>query len=291
MSSGTTFPALTPGTVEPTLSRALNPESERFFRAFIQRESGIQLGEDKQYLIYSRIAPVLSKWRIASLDELCLRLQGNCDNALRREIVESLTTHETLFFRDVAVYEVLRTTILPAIASRRLSSSTIRIWSAACSSGQEPYSLAMLLVEMGLSGWNIQITATDLSNSILERARSGVYLSIEVARGLSEERLSRHFDVDGQEFRIKDELRRFIRFQQADLRQAVFSLEPFDLILCRNVLIYFDGIDRTRVLENLSRSLAPGGVLLLGSSETTFSFGTGFVRRAAANAVYYEKPV
>ncbi len=268
--------------------KGLSPENDRFLRHFIHQESGILLGEEKDYLLHNRLTPILAQERLASLDELCQRLRRNEPSNVRRQVVEAITTHETLFFRDIAVFDALRTTILPEIAALRKSSRTIRIWSAACSSGQEPYSLAMLLLEMGFGAWNIQIVATDLSEKILERASAGKYHRIEVNRGLPAALLIKYFDRSQNEWLIKEPVRRMVRFIPFDLRHDMRQLGYFDLALCRNVLIYFDVDSRKKILSSLNGALFPGGYLLLGSSETTFSLNDSFSRRIIGRATFYQ---
>ena len=201
-----------------------------------------------------------------------------------------MTTHETLFFRDPAVYDALRTSIIPAIAIARKATRSMRIWSAACSSGQEPYSLAMLLLESGLGDWNIEILGTDLSTQILERAAAGSYLQIEVNRGLPAPLLVKYFQRSGLGWLVKSEVRKFVRFTQFDLRNNMRSLGAFDLVLCRNVLIYFDIETRKKILSGIRGVLHPGGYFLMGSSETTFSLDDNFVRSTCGATTVYQAP-
>ena len=182
----------------------LTNDNYAFLQSYIQRESGIALGEDKMYLLKSRLLPIIQQERVRSLDELCDRLRTGPTPALRRSVVEAMTTHETLFFRDPAVYDALRTSIIPAIARSRQATRSMRIWSAACSSGQEPYSLAMLLLEAGYADWNIEILGTDLSTQILERAAAGSYLQIEVNRGLPAPLLVKYFQRAGLGWLVKE---------------------------------------------------------------------------------------
>ena len=268
----------------------LTAESYAFLQQYIQRESGIALGEDKLYLLQSRLMPLAESEHLGTLEALCLRLKLGATDALRRRVVEAMTTHETLFFRDPSVFDGLRTALLPAIARSRETTKTLRIWSAACSSGQEPYSLAMLLLELGLGTWDIQILATDLSSQILERATLGRYLQIEVNRGLPAQMLVKYFERSGLEWRIKDHIRRMVRYTILDLRNSMRSIGPFDLVLCRNVLIYFDLETRKRILDSIYGTLAPGGYLVLGSSETTFNLDSKFVRQTFGNMLAYQVP-
>jgi len=274
----------------PPRTGTLNPENDRYLRAFIHQESGILLGEEKQYLLQSRLAPILKSYQINSFDELCVSLRSASNPELKRKVIEAITTHETQFFRDPSVYDLLRETILPEIVERRRFERKIRIWSAACSSGQEPYSIAILLDEMGCAGWDYQIVATDLSSQILDRARSARYLPIEVGRGMSKERLDHYFEELNQEWRLRENIRRIVSFQQVDLRQPMPWPEPFDLVLCRNVLIYFDAETRAQVFANIHRSLLPCGFLLLGSSEATVQIEAKFTRRTSGSCLFYQVP-
>jgi len=181
-----------------------------------------------------------------------------------------------------------RSEVLPEIARHRQATRTLRIWSAACSSGQEPYSLAMLLLEAGYRNWNIQILGTDLSSQILERAGAGRYLQIEISRGLPASLLVKYFERAGLDWQIKDEVRRLVRFSPLDLRQGLRALGPFDLVLCRNVLIYFDLETRRGILAGIRGVLAPGGYLMLGASETTFNLDNSFARKTVRNTVVYQ---
>lgn len=268
----------------------LSTDNYAFLRAYIQRESGIALGDDKLYLFKSRLLPIMERERVRSLDELCDRLRNAATPALRRHVVEAMTTHETLFFRDPAVYDALRASIIPAIARMRQATRSMRIWSAACSSGQEPYSLAMLLLELGFADWRIEILGTDLSTQILDRAASGSYLQIEVNRGLPASLLVKYFQRAGLGWQVKSELRKLVRFSQFDLRTNMGPLGAFDLVLCRNVLIYFDIETRKRILSGIRGVLHPGGYFLMGSSETTFNLDDNFVRSACGATTVYQTP-
>lgn len=277
--------------VEQTLARAadgLSPDNYAFLERYVHRESGIALGPDKLYLLKSRLQPVMDQEKLASLDALCERLRRAPNESLRRRIVESMTTHETLFFRDPAVFEMLRKDLLPELARSRASARALRIWSAACSSGQEAYSVSMTLLEAGFADWKIEILGTDISNQILERASAGTYLQIEVNRGLPAPFLAKYFMRAGLDWRIKDDLRRMVRFSNFDLRQSMSTLPQFDIILCRNVLIYFEIDARKRILSEMRSRLAPGGYLLLGASETILHTNGLFIRKTIGNSVVYQ---
>lgn len=268
----------------------LNHDNYAFLQNYIQRESGIALGQDKMYLLKSRLQPIIELERLRSLDELCERLRNAPTPALRRSVVEAMTTHETLFFRDPAVYDALRTTIIPALARARQATRTMRIWSAACSSGQEPYSLAMLLLEAGYVDWKVEIVGTDISTQILERAAAGNFLQLEVNRGLPAPMLVKYFVRAGLGWVVKSEVRKLVSFTQFDLRSSMRTLGVFDLVLCRNVLIYFDVETRKKILAGIRGVLHPGGYFLMGSSETTFNLDDNFVRSNSGATTVYQAP-
>jgi chemotaxis protein methyltransferase CheR len=273
-------------------------ENYRYLKEYVYRESGIVLDDDKHYLLQARLMPVAQQSQLASLDALCAALRNPGSNTasnsgdppLRKKVVEAMTTHETLFFRDVAPFDALKNEILPPLIDLRRATRKLSFWSAAASSGQEAYSLAMLLLEMGLEGWNIQIYGTDLSDQILERARQGRYLQLEVNRGLPANYLVKYFDRSGLDWQIKDRLRRMAHFERFDLRDSMRTKGPFDVIFCRNVLIYFDVETKKKILAELRGALFPGGHLILGGSETTLNLDDQFKRVAAGRAILYQAP-
>jgi chemotaxis protein methyltransferase CheR len=208
---------------------------------------------------------------------------------VKQAVVEAMTTHETLFFRDNNAFEALRTCILPKLKTLHSSTQRLTIWSAAASSGQEAYSLGMMLLELGMAHWKIDILGTDLSHRIIDRAINARYAQIEVNRGIPASYLIKYFKRHGLEWEVSDQVRRMVRFQQADLRRLPRMLGPFDLVLCRNVLIYFDMETKTKILQAIRATMAHGGILLLGGSETLLNIDAAFARHLAGPAVYYEK--
>jgi chemotaxis protein methyltransferase CheR len=271
-------------------SGLLSPANYAFLLAYIRRESGIALGDDKLYLIRTRLEPVMTANQCGTLDELCEKLRTRPAPALCTAVVEAMTTHETLFFRDSTVYDALKTTLLPSLVRSRQATRTLRIWSAACSSGQEPYSIAMMLLEMGYGDWKIDILGTDLSNQILKKAAAATYLQIEVNRGLPAPLLVKYFVRSGLNWQLKDDVRRMVRFQRCDLRQNLQPLGAFDLVLCRNVLIYFEQDTRRSILSSIQKLLVPGGYLLLGASETTFNLEDTLIRTTAGGIIAFQSP-
>jgi chemotaxis protein methyltransferase CheR len=232
--------------------------------------------------------PVAEELHLSSLLALCEALK-HPDAPLRKRVVEAMTTHETLFFRDGTPFDALKKELLPQLKEENKLSRRIKIWCAAASSGQEPYSLAMLLLECGFADWNIEILATDLSEQVLKRAREGKYMQLEVNRGLPAPYLVKYFERDGLEWRIRDNIRRMVRFEQFDLRQDPRG-SGYDFVFCRNVLIYFDIPTKKQILGRLRSTLKPGGYLVLGSAESTLGLDETFIRVAFANARFYQAP-
>jgi chemotaxis protein methyltransferase CheR len=214
----------------------VSPRNYTFLQQEIYRESGIVLDDDKHYLLESRLMPVARAAQLGSLDELCARLKAKTSPELGRQVIEALTTNETLFFRDMAPFEALRTRLIPELLEKR--SPRITIWSAAASSGQEAYSIAMLLKEMKSVDRPVEILGTDLSDQILDRAREAKYVQFEVNRGLPAPYLVKYFKREGLGWQLKDEIRNMVKFRRFDLRQAMVALGKFDIVFCRNVLIY-----------------------------------------------------
>lgn len=266
----------------------ISPENYAFLQDRIYRESGIVLDHTKQYLMEARLMPIVREEKLKTINDLCARLRRANDFSLGRTVVEAMTTNETFFFRDTPVFDRLRDSVFPAILERRKASRCINIWSAAASTGQEAYSLAILLSELGLVDWKIRILGTDLNNRVLERARNGSYIQLEVNRGLSAKYLVKYFDRVGLEWKVKEELRRVVEFQRFDLRNSMNGFGPFDLVLCRNVLIYFDSKTKRQILMGIRSVLNTGSILILGSAETTLGLDDKFARRADGSTVFYE---
>jgi chemotaxis protein methyltransferase CheR len=198
-----------------------------------------------------------------------------------------MTTNETYFFRDPAQYDALRTILLPKLREERRDTKTLRFWSAASSTGQEAYSLAMLLLEEGFKDWTLQILGTDFSPKVLERARSAMYQQIEINRGLSTNLLLKYFRRSGLDWKLNDEVRRMVRFESIDLRKSMRTIGPFDLVFCRNVMIYFDNQTKRSIMKELHSTLFRGGWLLLGGSETAFGLDELFERKTIGNMTVY----
>jgi chemotaxis protein methyltransferase CheR len=239
-------------------------------RQLLNRRSGLALDAEKAYLAESRLQPLVQQLGLAGLGGLVKLLLSGSHEDLEREVVEAMTTNETFFFRDRVPFDNFRKVILPRLLQARQDSRKIRIWCAACSSGQEPYSLAMLLDEEAhrLSGWSVEILATDLSRSAINTARQGVYTQFEVQRGLPIAQLLRYFRQQGERWRINEHLQSRINFSEFNLLSDYAPLGRFDVIFCRNVLIYFDVPTKKGVLDRLAKILAPDGFFIMGAAET-----------------------
>jgi chemotaxis protein methyltransferase CheR len=241
-----------------------------FLRVFLKERSGLALSVEKRYLVDSRLGPVMRKFNIASIGDLATKLRTSRDSALETAVVEAMTTNETLFFRDRTPFDLFKDHILPKMIGERASRRKLRIWCAAASTGQEPYSLAMILDEAKsrLAGWQVEIVATDIANEVLDKARAGVYSQFEVQRGLPIQMLLKHFKQQGETWHISQQIKSMVSWKQLNLIKDFSTLGQFDIIYCRNVLIYFDQPTKTDVLRRLSNALAPDGVMLLGAAET-----------------------
>jgi chemotaxis protein methyltransferase CheR len=263
-----------------------------YLRRFLRKRSGLDLGADKQYLVESRLAPLWRDAGLPSLQALVRRLIGAEHGPLGQAVVEAMATHETMFFRDKAVFETLRSAVLPKLIAARSRTRRLRLWSAAASSGQEAYSLAMMLADMApaLAGWKVSILGTDLSAAAVERARAATYSQFEVQRGLPIRMLLRHFTQGQAGWTASAELRAAVEFRTLNLLHDVGSLGTFDLVLCRNLLIYLDGPTRTRLLTGLAGRLAPDGVLLLGSTESAAGWCDALVPDPVARGFSVRRP-
>ncbi|MGH6948180.1 MAG: CheR family methyltransferase [Kiloniellales bacterium] len=254
----------------------------------LKERSGLTLTKDKAYLLESRLSPVARKWGFKGFDDLCLAIRGGRDEALLKDVTEAMTTNESFFFRDTKPFDQFRDLVLPSLLSSRGASKQIRIWSAACSNGQEPYSLAMILQEASakLTGWRIEILATDLSTEVLQRGRDGVYTQFEVQRGLPITYLVKYFGKNGDRWRINEKIRSMVKFQPFNLLQSMSALGRFDVIFCRNVLIYFDQPTKTLVLDRIAGQMSENGFLFLGGAETVVGTSLRFQPMQGHRGVY-----
>jgi chemotaxis protein methyltransferase CheR len=263
------------------------PENYRFLQEHIYSHVGIVLEDNKHYLFQSRLAPIMKDHGLNTLNDLCRVLHSTSNSEIGQQVVEAMTTNETYFFRDPAQYEAIRTELLPRLRDERQSTRTLRFWSAASSTGQEAYSLAMLLLEEGFKEWDTQIFGTDYSLKVVERARGGIYQQIEVNRGLPAGMLVKHFRRSGFDWELSQAVRRMARFETIDLRKSMRTLGPFDLVFCRNVMIYFDNETKRNIMKEIHGTLFRGGWLLLGGSETIFGLDEWFTRKSVGNITVY----
>ena len=275
----------------------LSPETLQELIRLIQQWTGLALGTDKAYLLRHRLAPVVRSCGFDGFDELLLRLQAGGATRIQDAVIEAITTKETSFFRDPWLFDALLQHVLPTLAKARTARRPIRIWSAGTSTGQEAYSLAMIVREFidsarhELAEKDVNIIASDISGEAIDAAKTGVYSRQEVARGLSEPRLRRFFEPHGEGWRASEALRRLLQFRTFNLLRPMAELGAFDLILCRNVLIYFDEPTRARVCRGLSAALADGGWLALGSAESLMGIDAGLESVAFGRAFIYRKPI
>ncbi|MBD9484394.1 protein-glutamate O-methyltransferase CheR [Pseudomonas sp. PDM14] len=242
------------------------------FRTFLEKACGILLGSNKQYLVSSRLNKLMEQQGIKTLGELVQKMQAQPRGGLREQVVDAMTTNETLWFRDTYPFEVLKSRVLPEMI-KASPNQRLRIWSAACSSGQEPYSLSMAIDEfektnLGQLKSGVQIVATDLSGSMLTACKGGEYDSLAMGRGLSQDRLQRYFDPKGPgRWAVKAPIKGRVEFRALNLLDSYASLGKFDIVFCRNVLIYFSAEVKKDILTRIHATLKPGGYLFLGASE------------------------
>ncbi len=245
-------------------------------QSFLLKSSGLSLDRDKQYLVEARLDPVMQQVGLKSLAELVARLEA--DRSLAKKVTEAMTVNETFFFRDRAPFDGFRDAILAELLNARARTRKIRLWSAACSTGQEPYSLAMILDEEArkLAGWSVDIVASDIADSVLKRAREGVYTHFEAQRGVPMSHLVRYFTKRKDQWAINQNIKARVEFRQQNLMADFSSFGVFDVIFCRNVLIYFAPEQKRNVLARLARALAPDGYLVLGAAESVIGYSTEF---------------
>ncbi len=248
------------------------------FAKFVYQRSGLVLTKEKAYLLDSRLMPVARRWNFKDLGELANALRSKSDEALLADITDAMTTNESSFFRDQKPFDQFRQVVLPRFLQARAATRRLRIWSAACSNGQEPYSLAMILDEEAskMPGWTIEIVATDLCREVLEKAKQGLYTQFEVQRGLPITMLVKHFTQIGDKWQISKQMQGKIKFQQFNLLEPMTALGQFDIVFCRNVLIYFDPATKAKVLEGIGRQMPPDGILYLGGAETVLGVTQAF---------------
>jgi chemotaxis protein methyltransferase CheR len=261
-----------------------------FFKDYFNQRTAISLGDDKAYLIESRLGPVARRHGLHSFDELILNLKTNKKDIIN-ECVDAISTNETFFFRDLKPFKLFETEILPKIVANT-NSEVIRIWSAACSSGQEPYSIAMSLLEnkFKLKGKRFEIVATDISSKMVDRSSLGLYNSFEIQRGLPTALMIKYFErLTDNSWKIRDDVKKFITFKEQNLTDDLLSLGNFDCVFCRYVLIYFDDSNKRKIVEKIAQRLKPGGALILGTSETTNLSPDNLEQYSELRSVFFRK--
>lgn len=256
----------------------------------VRDRSAIVLEPGKEYLVETRLSPIARQLQLGSVGDLIGKMRAGSDNGLHTRVVEAMVTTETSFFRDLRPFEALRLAVLPELIRKRQAERALRVWCAATSTGQEPYSLAMLLREHfpELERWDLKLYATDLSREVLDRAREGRYNQIEVNRGLPVQLLVKYFTQQGTAWQLKDEVRRMVEFRELNLCKPWPPMVRPDLIMMRNVMIYFDIETKKAILGRVARLLRPDGYLLLGGAETTLNLDDSFRRVEHAKAGFYQ---
>ena len=261
------------------------------FCSLLLEHSGLELNESKRYLVDNRLAPIVARLHLHNVDELLTQLQFGHDAALVTECVEALATHESSFFRDSLPFTQLENVIIPKLLQEKALSKSLRIWSAACSSGQEAYSIAMVLEEHAeeLHDWHVEILATDMVAATIEQARKGFYTDFEVGRGLKPAQLQRWFKKVEGGYEVNPALRRHINFHPHNLLDPVIERGPFDIVFCRNVLIYFNRETKIELIKRIGAVLAHDGLLILGSAETVIGLCDTFESYAGQHGLFHRK--
>jgi len=256
----------------------MRTEDFEFLAGMLKERSGLMLTPDKVYLLESRLTPLARKRGLDTLDALVQKLRMSREEGLIRDVTEAMTTNESFFFRDNTPFDLFKNHVLPAMEKNRATTKRLRIWCAAASTGQEPYSLAILLREnwMKWQNWNIEIVGTDICTQVLEKAKAGTYSQFEVQRGLPIQMLIKYFKQEGDMWRISDDIRRMVTFKPFNLLSNFVGMGTYDVIYCRNVLIYFDQQTKRDVLERMRKCMASDATLFLGAAETVLGITDSF---------------
>lgn len=265
----------------------MTPQEYAYLQSFLKQKSGLVLSNDKQYLIESRLMPIARKAGLQTISDLISKLKMSSEKALQDQVVEAMTTNESFFFRDKTPFDHFTETILPHMVANR-QGKKIRIWCAAASTGQEPYSLAMCIKENAakLNGARFEILGTDLSHEVLEKAKVGYYSQFEVQRGLPVQFLLKYFTQHGEMWQVKPEIRSMVTYKPYNLLDSFAALGQFDVIFCRNVLIYFDQATKTDIMNRLSKQMADDGFLVLGAAETVVGLSNEFKSVSGKRGLY-----
>lgn len=269
----------------------MTPADYEFLRQFLKERSGLVLSNDKQYLIDSRLMPVARDAGLSSISELVAKLKTPLGRSVGEKVVEAMTTNESFFFRDKTPFENFEKVMLPNLMEARRNQRSIRIWCAAASTGQEPYSVAMILKDMGLkaSAFRFEIIGTDISREVLDRAKAGTYSQFEVQRGLPIQMLLDYFKQDGDTWTISSAIRQMVQLRQLNLFDSFTSLGKFDVVFIRNVLIYFEQQAKVEILERVAKQMYPDGYMVLGAAETVVGLTDAFVSVPGHRGLYQPK--
>ena len=265
----------------------IHPENYRFLQQSVYSEVGIVLEDNKQYLLEGRLQPLALKLGLGSVNELCSTLRNTKDTDVKRMIAEAMTTNETYFFREPQHYDAIKNLLLPRLRSEIGQSRKMRFWSAAASTGQEAFSLAMMLLEQGIESSRIQILGTDFSSKVVERAKEGLFHQIEVNRGLPTSLLVKYFRRVGTNWQLNEKVKELAKFETLDLRGSMRLMGPFDLVFCRNVMIYFDVETKKQLMREIHSTLFRGGWLLIGGAETPTGLDEFFQEQKIGSTTIY----
>ncbi len=268
----------------------MNPVDYEFVGQLLKQRSGLVLAPGKEYLLESRLTPIVRERGLSSLDELVAELRRPTSEDLKVQVTEAMTTNESFFFRDNTPFDLFKQDMMPALHAARGAQKRLRIWCSACSTGQEPYSLAMLLKEMAdkIVGWRIEIVATDLSSEVLEKAKVGMYSQFEVQRGMPITLLVKYFSQVGEMWCIDAGIRAMVDYRKLNLLESFAHLGRFDIVFCRNVLIYFDQPTKAKVLAGITSLMAPDGYLVLGAAETVLGISTDLKPVSGKKGLYIQ---
>ena len=266
----------------------MTPHDFTFLKDLIYKRSGLVMSQEKVYLLETRLIPLARLRKLSGLDELITKARAGNDETLLRQVTEAMTTNETFFFRDTKPFDQFKKVVLPQLLKERAGRKTLRIWSAACSTGQEAYSLAMILKEAGatIDGWRIDIVGTDLASNVLEKARVGLYSQFEVQRGLPVQLMMKYFTRNNETWQINTALRAMVKFEELNLLKDFSHLRQFDVVFCRNVLIYFDPPTKGDVLQRIRKLMPLDGSLFLGGAETVIGVTDAFKPVANHRGLY-----
>ena len=270
------------------------PDELTVVAKYVHEQTGIVLDSTKSYLIESRLGPLAEELGCHNYKELLMKARTDVRRTVQNRIIDAITTNETFFFRDNNPFELLRHKIFPDLFDKIMAPGSyhkrLKIWSAACSTGQEVYSIAVILRELlsDVDSWNIRILGTDISDAAIAQASYGRYNRTEISRGLNPSQLNKYFVQDGNFYRIRDELRAMAMFKKQNLLKPFIGMEKYDIILCRNVAIYFSPESRKDIFERIANQLNPGGILIIGASESLMGISNRFTRKDYMRSIFYQ---